>query len=430
MDYLPNFYNFIKENFSNFNRPFFIDKMIACTGADTCKLGICLSQKALKYSVIPKLLRSGIDLDNISDMRINISGCPNACGQHPIADLGFFGKSGRKDEYLYPAYNVLIGGTINENSTKLNKMIGEVSAYRLADFITEVIKAFVSKKEKHNTFHQYINSEGSDEIKDILQKYKDIPTFFEDKNYYFDISAKEIFSLANRGIGECSAGLFDLIEMDLENIEILKKEIVATTDSLVKSDKIDKLVYFASRMLLITRGVEPKNRIDLFDAFIENFIDTKIVKGEYRDLIEASKKENSSYLKANEDLAIRFANSIIELYNNMDDSFNFTKTEPDTKTSETNISKKDATENITNNKESIKENIPTIKKDFRGVQCPINFVKTKIELSKIKSGELLEIYLDDGDPINNVPGSVKNEGHTIIETRKIDNWWSVLIKKS
>ena len=59
----------------------------------------------------------------------------------------------------------------------------------------------------------------------------------------------------------------------------------------------------------------------------------------------------------------------------------------------------------------------------------MNFVKTKIELSTMQSGQLLEILLDDGQPINNVPGSVRQEGHEVLSTEKVDNYWKVLIRK-
>ena len=72
---------------------------------------------------------------------------------------------------------------------------------------------------------------------------------------------------------------------------------------------------------------------------------------------------------------------------------------------------------------------PDVKKDFRGVMCPMNFVKTKIALTPMQSGQILEILLDDGAPIENVPGSVKTEGHTILSTEKVENYWKVLIKK-
>ena len=70
-------------------------------------------------------------------------------------------------------------------------------------------------------------------------------------------------------------------------------------------------------------------------------------------------------------------------------------------------------------------------RNCRGVGCPMNLVYAKVELAKLKSGQVLEIILDDGPPINNVPASAEKEGHTILEqTRLEDGAWSVLIEKA
>ena len=69
-------------------------------------------------------------------------------------------------------------------------------------------------------------------------------------------------------------------------------------------------------------------------------------------------------------------------------------------------------------------------KDLRGVLCPMNFVRTKLELATLKSGDTLEILLDDGKPIENVPGSVRLEGHTILsQTQHSEGYWQVIIQK-
>ena len=67
--------------------------------------------------------------------------------------------------------------------------------------------------------------------------------------------------------------------------------------------------------------------------------------------------------------------------------------------------------------------------DLHGVPCPMNFVKTKVALEKISSGQLLEVWIDDGKPVDNLPGSVKAEGHSIVEQKKIDDYWAVTIEK-
>ena len=70
-------------------------------------------------------------------------------------------------------------------------------------------------------------------------------------------------------------------------------------------------------------------------------------------------------------------------------------------------------------------------KNCKGVGCPMNLVYTKVELAKLQSGEVLELILDDGAPINNVPGSVEREGHTIVGKNQLgDGTWQLLIKKA
>lgn len=69
--------------------------------------------------------------------------------------------------------------------------------------------------------------------------------------------------------------------------------------------------------------------------------------------------------------------------------------------------------------------------DLRGVLCPINFVKTKLKLEEMESGQHLEVLLDDGEPIANVPRSVKEEGHQITKVGKEDGGhYRLIIKKS
>ena len=68
-------------------------------------------------------------------------------------------------------------------------------------------------------------------------------------------------------------------------------------------------------------------------------------------------------------------------------------------------------------------------RDLRGVKCPMNFVKTKLELSRLESGQQLKVYLDHGMPIENVPRSVRQEGHKVLEKERLGSYWSVLIEK-
>ncbi len=68
--------------------------------------------------------------------------------------------------------------------------------------------------------------------------------------------------------------------------------------------------------------------------------------------------------------------------------------------------------------------------DLKGVKCPFNYVKAKLKLETMETGALLELFLDDGEPIKNVPTSLKNDGQEILEMEKIDTGhYRLLVKK-
>ncbi|MEY4704878.1 MAG: hypothetical protein RL042_1080 [Nitrospirota bacterium] len=72
---------------------------------------------------------------------------------------------------------------------------------------------------------------------------------------------------------------------------------------------------------------------------------------------------------------------------------------------------------------------PDAELDLRGVICPYNFVKTKLKLEGMEQGQILSVLLDDGDPIQNVPRSVSNEGHTILSQDRAEGFYRVLIRR-
>ena len=67
--------------------------------------------------------------------------------------------------------------------------------------------------------------------------------------------------------------------------------------------------------------------------------------------------------------------------------------------------------------------------DLRGVSCPTNFVKAKLALEMIDTGEVVEFLLDDGEPVKNVPRSLKNEGHRLIGLSEVDGHYVLTIEK-
>lgn len=445
--YLPNVYNVLKANFENFNRPFVIDKVIACAGASTCQLGICLSPGAAT-AVKRALENVDFDLDAASDARINISGCPNSCGQHHVGHIGFFGKVSRKGDKVIPAYNVVIGGKVKDGETELAQQVGEIAAKDVPNLVRDALKKYVGKKGKYANFEGYTRSaEGREDIKAICDAYKTEGEL--EQKYYFDWGTDKIFSVAERGKGECSAGIFDLIESDLGHIQKARKliEEIDTNggDNGQKAGLLKDIIFYSSRVLLVSRAVEPKSEQEAYNYFREHFINGGLVDRSVDGLLKVAESGTYDALVGQKDQVFKLAARMQLLYDVMDPSFNFklpegeqqpsasadhvTWTTPATATAATVATAAAAATVKSAAKEAAAGNAPAAVKDFRGVGCPMNFVKTKIELAKLKPHDILEIYLDDGAPIENVPGSVREEGHKVLAQKKVGDHWSVLIEK-
>ena len=314
----------------------------------------------------------------------------------------------------------------------------------------------------------------------MIAKYKEIAPFTEEPDTFYDFGDDEKFSLIKYGKAECSAGLFDIIEIDQDTI----REKLGEIDKILGNDKshtdltnltyivneedakkIEKLlhdiVFSENRMLLVTRGLDPRTDEDVYQGFEKEFIAAGIIPQKFKVLTEKARNNNS--LIAEKPLIDELAQLLNDLYQNMDDSLQFKLSSDSSQTDAKDSKEKDnqkeksvesvksvcvsesknandksavsARQKNTNENEQKSsageaESIsPDVKKDFRGVMCPMNFVKTKIALTPMQSGQILEILLDEGAPIENVPGSVKNEGHTILSTEKVENYWKVLIKK-
>jgi len=67
--------------------------------------------------------------------------------------------------------------------------------------------------------------------------------------------------------------------------------------------------------------------------------------------------------------------------------------------------------------------------DLRGVSCPTNFVKAKLALELIETGETVKFLIDDGEPVKNVPRSLKAEGHKLLGLQEVDGHYELTLEK-
>jgi TusA-related sulfurtransferase len=86
--------------------------------------------------------------------------------------------------------------------------------------------------------------------------------------------------------------------------------------------------------------------------------------------------------------------------------------------------------NLTNSERPNHESIVSERMDLRGVPCPLSFVKAKLRLERIQSGGLLELWLDRGEPVEQVPNSLRVDGHKILSLiEHEEKFFTLLVEK-
>ncbi len=393
-------------------------EMIACTGANTCRLGICLSQ-GLAEAVSGELRKADIDLDDAVDLKLHINGCPNACGRQPIASLGFYGTARRVNGRLAPHYVMQVGGRVGEGTTRLAEGKEVVPARSIPAFVTEYLRAFRESKH-YPDFDAFLENGGRDLAVTTAEKHQDVPPFTEDRNYYYDWSAEEPFSLAGRGAGECSAGVFDLIKVDLTSAR-----------AAMDSGKLGSAIELASRALLITRGEEAKDAPDALRLFEEHFVKTELVDGTIGQLIADARKVVAKpcweAFDADPGEVASLVTAVEELYANMDQSLRF-KAVASSKAcvpvapaagDAPSPAPAKASSDVTVDREA----------DLAGVTCPLNYVKTKMMLNQMQQGQVLAVMLDEAGG-KSVPRSAEKDGHEVLSEEQQGNRFRVVIRKA
>lgn len=186
---LPSIYKELSEfELANVYPPI-LSSAIACTGASTCRLGICQSQ-ALLTAINQAIEDSDLELWDVDDIKLYINGCPNSCGRHPIASIGLMGCARRIGGYLVPHYTVQLGGRLGEGRTRLAEGDQKIPARRVPAFIVEYLSHFL-QSDQNTDFDAFLESGGRETAAAIIEKYQVIPDHEDDPDFYCDWGTTE-----------------------------------------------------------------------------------------------------------------------------------------------------------------------------------------------------------------------------------------------
>jgi sulfite reductase (ferredoxin) len=193
---------------------------VGCSGTTSCNLAITNSHRLAK-EVQRKFLELGLDIDDsLRDATIKISGCPNSCGQHEIATIGFFGGATRMNNTMTPTYTMLFGGSAGE-AGELGRAVMRVPAKRVIDTTLKIIELYKKERaaaaaadDNDETLHQWIirliKGQGSGSIKNLedmkaaLAQVIQLPSPQQNPDVYRDYGSDSHFT-AKTARGECAA---------------------------------------------------------------------------------------------------------------------------------------------------------------------------------------------------------------------------------
>jgi sulfite reductase beta subunit-like hemoprotein len=181
-----------------------ITDVVSCPGTDSCKLGIT-SSMGLNKAIKDRIVSLEIDDELTRKIHIKMSGCPNGCGQHHIANIGFYGASIKVGEHTIPAYIPHIGGSYGEGDVRYGaRLKSRLPAKRIPEAVERWVKFYEAERNEGEEFNAFAERVGTPEFE---KRVKDLsmPVQFslENMNYFVDWNREGPFEVI-RGEGECA----------------------------------------------------------------------------------------------------------------------------------------------------------------------------------------------------------------------------------
>ena len=181
-----------------------ITDVVSCPGTDSCKLGIT-SSMGLNQAVQERVQAMDISDPLTRDIHIKMSGCPNGCAQHHVADIGFYGASIKVGEHTIPAYIPHVGGVYEGAPVKFGTRLKlRLPAKRVPEAIERWIRHYEQNRNEDEPWGAFTERVGTGEL-EALVKDLSMPVEFslETMNDFIDWNRNAPFEV-QRGEGECA----------------------------------------------------------------------------------------------------------------------------------------------------------------------------------------------------------------------------------
>ncbi len=292
---------------------------VTCPGADTCKLGIT-SPRAVATLIEPVLDALAERDARVEDLRIKISGCPNSCAQHHIADIGFFGAARTLDGRAAPHFMLHVGGVAgghrHEDQPGHALHVARIPALRVGQVIERLVEHYLAEADDDETWTSWARRTGRKKLKELVADLTALPRPEEAPTFFNRIGGDTPFEVV-RGTGECAGKAVGAVPLLLLQADERVEASVHGLDQGAEETQIAaaavQSMLLAARALLATQDQNLAELDAVAEAFRLTFVATgrvyEAVAGyfftaleELKDLEdEARRREDGSQLSRGEE---------------------------------------------------------------------------------------------------------------------------------
>ncbi len=254
--------------------------IVACPGTDSCKLGITSSRGLAAH--LHDCFSNGRSSNGLSeiadraDLAVKISGCFNSCGQHHIADIGFFGSVQRKQNHTAPVFQVTVGGSTQNNAESYGLAVGKIPSQNVDKAIVRLAEFYSREKQGDETFSRVVERLGKARLRQELADLMLLPAREEAPEFYQDTRQPWQYQ-RSIGVGECAGEVVDQAEFMLEDADRIHFEATIDLDEgrfAEAAGKAFQATTKAADALLFTKGLWLSDKYDTVAEFRKFFYES------------------------------------------------------------------------------------------------------------------------------------------------------------
>jgi sulfite reductase (ferredoxin) len=253
--------------------------IVTCPGTDTCKLGIS-SSRGLAGELHRRLAETSFQMDeSVQHLHIKISGCFNSCGQHHVADLGFYGVSRKVGGFAVPHFQVVLGGEWENNAGSYGLPVVAIPSKNIPQVVTRLTERYVAGRTAGETFKDFVKRIGKVELKKALEDLSKPPADPNDRSFFSDWGDPREYTLGDMGTGECAGEVISSVDFGLAAAEreVFDAQVALEAGQPEKAGQAayQSMVHAAKALVKINRQSISDKPDEIIEAFRKDFYETQ-----------------------------------------------------------------------------------------------------------------------------------------------------------